>query len=75
MKFEEVILSVLEDFKDINLHSDAGRELLAGEIMEQIRKPGNGWFLDMGSGISEYKKNKRKELGGDYVYSRDLLDD
>ncbi len=75
MKFEDVILSVLEDFKDINLHSDAGRELLVGEIMEQIRKPGNGWFLDMSGGISEHKKNKRKKLGGDYVYSRDLLDD
>ena len=25
MDFEEVLLSVLEDFKDINLHSESGR--------------------------------------------------
>ena len=37
MKFEDVILSVLEDFKDINLHSEAGRKVLLGEIMAQIK--------------------------------------
>ena len=39
MKFEDVILSVLEDFKDINLHSEAGRKVLLGEIMAQIKNP------------------------------------
>ena len=68
MKFEDVILSVLEDFKDINLHSEAGRKVLLGEIMAQIKNPKDGWFLDMGDEISKKKKKMK-----DYVYSRDLL--
>ena len=67
MKFEDVILSVLEDFKDINLHSEAGRKVLLGEIMTQIKNPKDGWFLDMGDEISKKKKKMK-----DYVYSRDL---
>jgi len=60
MKFEDIILSVLEDFKDVNLHSEAGRKVLLGKIMTQIKNPRNGWFLDMRDGISNKKTVEKK---------------
>ena len=74
MNFEEVLLSVLEDFKDINLHSEAGRGILVKEMMVRIKDPNAGWFLDFSGSISEYKNKKRQALGGDYIYSRDLFE-
>ena len=74
MNFEEVLLSVLEDFKDINLHSEAGRGILVKEMMVRVKDPNAGWFLDFSGIISEYKNKKRQALGGDYIYSRDLLE-
>ena len=65
MKFQEILLSVLEDFEDVNLHSKSGRELLVKEMMVKIKDPSNGWFLDMSEGINEYKKQKRLALNGD----------
>ena len=64
MKFQEILLSVLEDFEDVNLHSKSGRELLVKEMMVKIKDPSNGWFLDMSEGINEYKKQKSLALNG-----------
>tara|TARA_B100002019_G_C20893112_1_gene414415 strand:- start:68 stop:454 length:387 start_codon:yes stop_codon:yes gene_type:complete len=72
MDFEEVLLSVLEDFKDINLHSESGRNILVKEMMVRLKDPNVGWFLDFSDGISDLKNKKRQALGGDYIYSRDL---
>ena len=72
MDFEEVLLSVLEDFKDINLHSESGRNILVKEMMVKLKDPNVGWFLDFSDGISDLKNKKRQALGGDYIYSRDL---
>ena len=74
MNFEDVLLSVLEDFQDVNLHSEAGRTMVVKEIMHQIKDPNKGWYLNLGDGIGDYKNKKRQALGGDYIYSRDLIE-
>ena len=53
MDFEEVLLSVLEDFKDVNLHSESGRSILVKEMMVRLKDPNVGWFLDFSDGISD----------------------
>ena len=65
---------VLEDFKDINLHSESGRSILVKEMMVRLKDPNVGWFLDFSDGISDLKNKKRQALGGDYIYSRDLIE-
>ena len=76
-KMEELLLSVLEDFKDVNLHSEGGRELLVNQIMHKIREqnPKKGWLLDLNpDSDNDFWEKKRKALSKDYAYSRDLLE-
>ena len=44
---DKLILSVLEQFKDANLHSEAGRQLITDEIMFRVRDKTTPWFLNM----------------------------
>ena len=77
-KMEKLLISVLEDFKDVNLHSEAGRELIVNEIMHRIREknPKEGWYLDLSPNKDrDYWQKKQQAMGDNYVYSRDLLEE
>tara|TARA_R100000734_G_C3306187_1_gene96678 strand:- start:710 stop:916 length:207 start_codon:yes stop_codon:yes gene_type:complete len=65
MNLEDLLLSILKDFEDVNLHSESGRELLVNEIMAKIKDPSIGWFLDAGTELGEHKRRKRLALNGD----------
>ncbi len=40
-------MSVLEQFKEANLHSEAGRQLITNEIMFRIRDKNTPWYLNL----------------------------
>ena len=44
---EKLIDTVLEQYRDTNLHSAAGRQAIIKEIMKKIRSGKEGWFLNM----------------------------
>ena len=64
---KKLIVKVLSKFHDANLTSDVAKDVIAEAILDEIRKPGKGWFLDMGKGVGDYKSKMRAKLGGDYT--------
>ena len=61
---KQIIKDVLEDLSkgQVNLGSEAAREMVATAIMSAIRTSDKGWFLDLNPSAK------------DYVYSGDLKD-
>ena len=61
---KQLIKDVLEDLSkgQVNLGSEAAREMVATAIMSAIRTSDKGWFLDLNPSAK------------DYVYSGDLKD-
>lgn len=70
---KKLIKRVLSEFKNSNLSSEAAREVIAEKLLEEIRRPGQGWFLDMSPGLHEYKQEKRRALSGDSYVIKDKL--
>jgi|TARA_R100000278_G_scaffold58040_1_gene47672 hypothetical protein len=70
---KKLIKRVLSEFKNSNLSSEAAREVIAEKLLEEIRRPGQGWFLDMSPGLHEYKQQKRRALSGDSYVTKDIL--
>jgi hypothetical protein len=44
---EKLIEDVLEEHRDTNLHSAAGRQVIVKAVMKQIRSSQQSWFLNM----------------------------
>ena len=44
---EKLIKEVLEELKDTNLHSTAGRQTIVSAIMKEIRRKDKGFFLEL----------------------------
>ena len=64
---KKLIVKVLSKFHDVNLVSDVAKETIADAILDEIRKPNQGWYLDLGKDVGDYKSDMRAKLGGDYV--------
>ena len=61
---DKLILSVLEQFKDANLHSEAGRQVITDEIMFRVRDKTTPWFLNMNT--IDGKPEQQLELFPEY---------
>ena len=61
---DKLILSVLEQFKEANLHSEAGRQLITDEIMYKVRDKTTPWFLNMNT--IDGKPEQQLELFPEY---------
>ena len=45
---KKLIKTVLSEFADANLESDAARETIANAIIDRIRNNDTGWHLNLG---------------------------
>lgn len=64
---KKLIVKVLSNFQSANLASESAKETIADAILDEVRKPNQGWYLDLGKGVNEYKSEMRAKLGGDYT--------
>ena len=44
---EKLIDDVLKQYRETNLHSEAGRQIIIRTIMKEIRNPNRGYYLNM----------------------------